>query len=229
MFVRTDVAPRHSLPSSSSNAMPNARNTEETTVLATYSARRTAEMARDYLADADIRAFVSADDAGGMHPQMQRPHGVKLVVLRGAAEQARSRLDDADLLPANNEGRPPTDARWRLDGGRLGFRGVHPRPLSRRTRNPACPADDHSGVIDKNENAADPDRASGPTAPPLIATPREGGRSKRCCQAVSCGPAPPSHITANERPPGIIIAAESLSMSPPRASIAAAVLRCLPA
>ena len=93
--------------------MPNARNTEETTVLATYSARPTAEMARDYLADADIRAFVSADDAGGMHPQMQRPHGVKLVVLRGAAERARSRLDDTDLLPANDEGRPQSTP----DGG----------------------------------------------------------------------------------------------------------------
>ncbi len=79
--------------------MTNARDTEETTVLATYSARRNAEMARDYLADADIRAFVSSDDAGGMHPQMQRPHGVKLVGMRGTAQRARSLLDDAGLLP----------------------------------------------------------------------------------------------------------------------------------
>jgi hypothetical protein len=79
--------------------MTNTRDTEETTVLATYSARRTAEMARDFLADADIQAFVSSDDAGGMHPQMQRPHGVKLVGLRGAAQRARSLLDDAGLLP----------------------------------------------------------------------------------------------------------------------------------
>lgn len=85
--------------------MADAQNTEETTVFATYSARRTAEMARDYLADADIRAFVSSDDAGGMHPQMQRPHGVKLVGMRGTAQRARSLLDDAALLPEGDDGR----------------------------------------------------------------------------------------------------------------------------
>jgi hypothetical protein len=88
--------------------MTNARNTEETTVLATYSDRRTAEMARDYLADADIQAFVSSDDAGGMYPQMQRPHGVKLVGMRSAAQRARSLLDDVDLLPEDDD-RPATD------------------------------------------------------------------------------------------------------------------------
>lgn len=87
-------------------AMASARDTEETTVLATYSTRRTAEMARDYLADADIRAFVSSDDAGGMHPQMQRPHGVKLVGMRATAQRARSLLDDAALLPEGDENRP---------------------------------------------------------------------------------------------------------------------------
>ena len=90
--------------------MTNARDTEETTVLATYSARRTAEMARDFLADADIQAFVSSDDAGGMHPQMQRPHGVKLVGMRGTAQRARSLLDDAGLLPEGDDGAvPPAD------------------------------------------------------------------------------------------------------------------------
>lgn len=92
--------------------MTNARNPEETTVLATYSARRTAEMARDFLADADIQAFVSSDDAGGMYPQMQRPHGVKLVSMRGTAQRARSLLDDAGLLPEDDDDRaaPAPDA-----------------------------------------------------------------------------------------------------------------------
>jgi len=87
--------------------MSDARDTEETTVLATYSERRTAEMARDYLSDADIRTFVSSDDAGGMHPQMQRPHGVKLVSMRGTAQRARSLLDDAGLLPDGDEDEGP--------------------------------------------------------------------------------------------------------------------------
>jgi hypothetical protein len=68
-------------------------------VFAIYSTRRDAEMAREYLQEADIEAFVQADDAGGMHPQMQRPHGVKLVGLSGSAQDAYAALDAADLLP----------------------------------------------------------------------------------------------------------------------------------
>lgn len=83
--------------------MPNGSDSEETTVVATYSARRNAEVARDYLADADIRAFVSSDDAGGMHPQLQRPHGVKLVGMRDTARRARVLLDEASLLPAADD------------------------------------------------------------------------------------------------------------------------------
>jgi hypothetical protein len=87
--------------------MTNAQDTGETTVLATYSARRTAEMARDFLADADIQAFVSSDDAGGMYPQMQRPQGVKLVGMGGTAQRARSLLDDAGLLPEDDDRAAP--------------------------------------------------------------------------------------------------------------------------
>ena len=89
--------------------MSNPLDTEETTVLATYPTRRDAEMARDYLADADVQTFVSSDDAGGMHPQMQRPHGVKLVGLRGTAQRARSLLDEADLLPEGGTVDPRAD------------------------------------------------------------------------------------------------------------------------
>ncbi len=97
--------------------MASGRDTEETTILATYPTRRDAEMARDYLADADIRTFVSSDDAGGMHPQMQRPNGVKLLGMSGTAQRARSLLEEASLLPEGNEewGGPdpaPESDRW---------------------------------------------------------------------------------------------------------------------
>jgi len=97
--------------------MANGRDTEKTTILATYPTRRDAEMARDCLADADIQAFVSSDDAGGMHPQMQRPHGVKLVGMRSAAQQARSLLAEANLLPDEDDERDapaptPEADRW---------------------------------------------------------------------------------------------------------------------
>ena len=84
--------------------MTNALDTEETAVLATYTSRRDAEMARDCLVEADIQSFVKTDDAGGMHPQLQRPHGVKLVVMSGTAQQARSILADAALLPEDGSG-----------------------------------------------------------------------------------------------------------------------------
>ena len=51
---------------------------EETMVFAIYSARRDAEVAKEHLQDQDIETSVRADGAGGMHPQLWRPHGVKL-------------------------------------------------------------------------------------------------------------------------------------------------------
>jgi hypothetical protein len=38
-----------------------------------------------------------------MYPQMQRPHGVKLVGMRGTAQRARSLLEDAGLLPEDDD------------------------------------------------------------------------------------------------------------------------------
>lgn len=84
--------------------MPATPAPEETTILATYPNRRNAEVARDYLDDAGIRSFVRADDAGGMHPQLQRAHGVKLVGMRGVAPRAREMLAEAHLLPDEGEG-----------------------------------------------------------------------------------------------------------------------------
>lgn len=79
--------------------MSNGRSSEETTVFAIYSRRRDAEVAKEYLRGKNIEAFVQSDDAGGMHPQMQRPNGVKLVGMSSAAQDAYEALDDADLLP----------------------------------------------------------------------------------------------------------------------------------
>jgi len=57
-----------------STSMSNG-SSEERTVFAVYSTRRAAEVAQEHLKDEDIEAFVQSDDAGGMHPQLQRPHG----------------------------------------------------------------------------------------------------------------------------------------------------------
>lgn len=79
--------------------MTNSQSSEETAVLAIYSTRRDAEVAKEYLDDAGIETFVRADDAGGMHPQLQRPHGVKLIGMSSAVQDAHEVLKEADLLP----------------------------------------------------------------------------------------------------------------------------------
>jgi hypothetical protein len=111
--------------------MSNGRSSEETTVFAIYSTRRDAEVAQEYLRDADIEAFVRADDAGGMYPQMQRPHGVKLVGMSSAAQDAYEALDEADLLPqpveeGEKDGTGSGDLTMSMSGtaGLLGFVAV---------------------------------------------------------------------------------------------------------
>jgi hypothetical protein len=83
-------------------------SSEMTAILAIYSTRRDAEMAQDRLDEEGVQAFITADDAGGMHPQLQQSHGVKLVVLERAAQYAQGVLDDAGLLPHHYE--PPAEA-----------------------------------------------------------------------------------------------------------------------
>lgn len=86
--------------------MSRSDPSDETTIIATFSTRRDAEVARDYLADADLETFVRADDAGGMHPELQRSQGVELVGMTGSATEARTALDEAGLLPAFDTGNP---------------------------------------------------------------------------------------------------------------------------
>ena len=71
-------------------------SSDKTTVVAVYPARHYAEMARDVLADANIEAFVSADN---VHVPLQLTEGAKLVVLEREAEAAHGALADANLLP----------------------------------------------------------------------------------------------------------------------------------
>ncbi len=47
-----------------------------------------ASMAQQLLEGSEIKSFISADDAGGMEPQLQRSMGVRLVVNRADAERA---------------------------------------------------------------------------------------------------------------------------------------------
>ena len=79
--------------------MVDDQSTEKTAVVAIYSTRRDAEIARDRLEDEAIRASIVADDAGGAHPELQLTHGIKLVVLGGRAHDARETLKDAGMLP----------------------------------------------------------------------------------------------------------------------------------
>ena len=72
---------------------------ERSAVVATYSTRRDAEIALDRLESEGLDAFLSADDAGGMHPHLQETHGVRIVVLETHVSQAVSVLEDAGLLP----------------------------------------------------------------------------------------------------------------------------------
>ena len=78
-------------------------SSRQTTVIASYWTRRDAEIARDHLEEAGISAFVRADDAGGMHPELQWSQGVRLVVLGSAARHALEALQEANLLPRSQE------------------------------------------------------------------------------------------------------------------------------
>lgn len=85
------------MPTHTSPAEPN-RDRERTTLLATYPSRRDAEVARNRLEAHDISSFVTADDAGGMHVEMQLTNGVKLLALEGDAAEAREILREANML-----------------------------------------------------------------------------------------------------------------------------------
>ncbi|MCS3703733.1 hypothetical protein [Salinibacter ruber] len=71
--------------------MPQNLSAEETPILATYSNRQDAEVAKARLADREIDAFIVADD---VHPPFQLTEGVELRVLKEEADQARHVLEE---------------------------------------------------------------------------------------------------------------------------------------
>jgi hypothetical protein len=71
--------------------MPQNLSAEETTILATYSNRQDAEVAKARLAEREIDAFIVADD---IHPPFQLTEGVELRVLEGEADRARHVLEE---------------------------------------------------------------------------------------------------------------------------------------
>lgn len=76
-------------------------------------------MAQRRLEDANIRALITADDAGGVHIDFQRMHGAKLSVLARQASRARSILEDARMLSTASAG---DEVDSEADGG-----GLYPR------------------------------------------------------------------------------------------------------
>ena len=66
--------------------MPQRLSAAETAILATFSNRQDAELAKARLADHEIDALVVADD---VHPPFQRTEGVELRVLEKQADRAR--------------------------------------------------------------------------------------------------------------------------------------------
>ena len=62
--------------------------TEELVNIRTFSSELDASMAQQILEQSNISSFVSADDAGGMEPQLQASMGVRLIVNRPDAERA---------------------------------------------------------------------------------------------------------------------------------------------
>jgi len=67
---------------------------DEVVELKTFTNDIDAEIARDHLVTAGIKAFISSDDAGGMVPMRA---GVRLMVLESEADKAQEVLDAMDI------------------------------------------------------------------------------------------------------------------------------------
>ena len=65
---------------------------DELVVLKTFNNDIEAGMAQQVLHEAGMTSFVFKDDAGGMEPQLQRTHGVRLIVNRVDARRANTVL-----------------------------------------------------------------------------------------------------------------------------------------
>jgi hypothetical protein len=65
---------------------------DEVVVLKIFNNEIEAGMAQQVLQEAGMSAFVFKDDVGGMEPQLQRTHGVRLVVNRADAQRAHKMI-----------------------------------------------------------------------------------------------------------------------------------------
>ena len=80
--------------------MPQNPPAEETVILATYSNRQDAEVAKARLAEREIDALIVADD---VHPSFQLTEGVVLRVLKGVADRARRVLEEETSVSVEDE------------------------------------------------------------------------------------------------------------------------------
>lgn len=79
--------------------MSDTQSSDKAIVISIFPTRRDAEIARNRLESENIYAFITADDAGGVHPELQMAHGVKLSVLSSNAQKAREVLSEEGFLP----------------------------------------------------------------------------------------------------------------------------------
>lgn len=70
---------------------------DELVTVKTFSNEIEASMAAQVLEQSGVKCFVSADDAGGMEPQLQMTMGVRLVVNRADAERALEILNTLEI------------------------------------------------------------------------------------------------------------------------------------
>ena len=70
----------------------------DTVVIARFNHRYEADFAQGFLNDAKIDSVVSADDAGGADLGLAFTRRVRLIVLAGEEERARTVLENAGVL-----------------------------------------------------------------------------------------------------------------------------------
>ncbi len=68
--------------------------TNEMVVVKVFNNETEAEIAKGHLESEGITALITKGDVGGMYPSLQQTEGVKLLVNKNDAEEARGILED---------------------------------------------------------------------------------------------------------------------------------------
>ena len=71
---------------------------EKLVAVKVFNSRVEAEVAKSFLENYGIKAFIRSDDAGGMFPQQQYARGVELSVEKSDLREAKKLLEKSDLL-----------------------------------------------------------------------------------------------------------------------------------